>query len=153
MRLTITLGPARGGTMTVRVEHALAYSAPDVARRIADAVGRELGRDQDDPQAGAEEPPAGLEDQHTGIEVPEPGAAGRPSAGPGPRETGDARVRAARWRALRLLDRDGLTVEQAAARVGVGADVVARWDDDAATDAHTDLLVDPHEWARRGRAS
>ena len=44
-----------------------------------------------------------------------------------------------RRRVLRALD-EGATVEQAAREFGIDPAQIDRWDDDAALDAHTDLL-------------
>lgn len=46
-----------------------------------------------------------------------------------------------RWRATRLLGQ-GMTERQVAQALGVDADQVRRWDDDAAIDGVRDVLVD-----------
>jgi hypothetical protein len=146
MRLTLSLD-ARG-TLTVRAEHAAGYEPDTVARRITALVARELHRAQ---QTGVDDEPADEADrqyQMTGAAVSEL-AAPCPTPGPPGEET---RSRALRRWALRLLDR-GLTVEEVALRVPVAPELIARWDDDAASDAETDQLAEPEHWTHPGRAS
>jgi len=150
MRLTVTLDGARE-TLTVRVEHALAYPPEAVARRVADVVAQTAASvavtDQAEPHPG--KPGASTTIDPAAVEVPNVPA---PRGVSDPTSGEDARIRALRRWALRLLDR-GLTLDEVAARVPIPAELITRWDDDAAVDAETDQLADPAAWSPPGVAS
>jgi len=125
MRLTITCDPRRR-ELRVQVERALDYPPGHVPALLAGAVVEALAQ-----------PPAVDEVEGAGL-VPTPRTPTQdqaPEAGPSP-ESVEVRLR---WRVLRALD-EGATVEQAAREFGLDPAQVDRWDDDAALDAHTDLL-------------
>jgi hypothetical protein len=132
MRLTVTLDEARG-SLTVRVEHALAYPPEHVRQLLTAAVSGALAQPVDSDEVDQHVDGAAL------VPAPRP-AVGDESVCPGRTASELAEVRL-RWRVLRALE-DGATVEQAAERFGVDPAQVDRWDDDVALDAHTDLLVE-----------
>jgi len=122
MRLTITLDMRRRG-LRVQVERALDYPPGHVPALLAGAVVEALAQ-----------PPAD-------VEAPELVPAPRTALDDQASVVGDEHREAneARWRVLRALD-EGATVEQAAREFGIDPTQIDRWDDDAALDAHTDLL-------------
>jgi len=125
MRLTITCDPRRRA-LRVQVERALDYPPGHVPALLAGAVVEALAQ-----------PPA-VDEVELAEWVPTPRTPTQdqaPDAGPSP-ESVETRLR---WRVLRALD-EGATVEQAAREFGLDPAQVDRWDDDAALDAHTDLL-------------
>jgi len=133
MRLTITCDPRRRG-LRVHVERALDYPPGHLPGLLVAAVAEALAPRVADTDTA--QPPAD-------VEFPELKPAPRttpaddlaPGAGPAP-EFVEARLRR---RVLRALD-EGATVEQAAREFGLNPTQIDRWDDDAALDAHTDLL-------------
>jgi len=125
MRLTITCDPRRRG-LRVHVEWALDYPPGHVPALLAAVVTEALTP-----------PPAADEVEGAGL-VPTPRTPTQdqaPEAGPSP-ESVEVRLRR---RVLRALD-EGATGEQAAREFGIDPDQIDQWDDDAAIDAHTDLL-------------
>lgn len=150
MRLTLTLDPRRQGALRVRVERALDYPAGHVPGLLASAVTTALAQRAGEPEIGAEDvalvPAPRLAADDGPAPRPGPDDAVPPAATQPQPEVGEARLR---WRVLRALD-DGATVEEAAARF-VDPAQVDRWDDDAATDAHTDQLADTSGWASARR--
>ncbi len=122
MRLTITCDPLRRA-LRVHVKQALDYPPGHVPGLLAAAVTEALAQ-----------PPAD-------VEAPELVPAPRTALDDQASVVGDEHREAneARWRVLRALD-EGATVEQAAREFGIDPAQIDRWDDDAALDAHTDLL-------------
>ena len=125
MRLTITCDPRRR-ELRVHAERALDYPPGHVPALLAGAVTEALTQPPTSDTAELAEwvptPRTPTEDQP-------------PGAGPSP-ESVETRLRR---RVLRALDA-GATVEQAAREFGIDPAQIDRWDDDAAIDAHTDLL-------------
>ena len=124
MRLTITLDMRRRG-LRVQVERALDYPPGHLPGLLAAAVTEALAQPPADVEAPelVPAPRTALDDQASVV-------------GDEHREANEARLR---WRVLRALD-EGATVEQAAREFGIDPAQIDRWDDDAALDAHTDLL-------------
>jgi len=126
VRLTITCDPRRRG-LRVHVERALDYPPGHVPALLAAAVTEVLTQPPTADEVELSElvpaPRTALDDQESVV-------------GDERREANEARLR---WRVLRALD-NGATVEQAAREFGLDPAQIDRWDDDAALDAHTDLL-------------
>jgi len=124
MRLTVTLDMRRRG-LRVHVERALDYPPGHLPGLLAAAVTEALAQPPADVEAPelVPAPRTALDDQASVV-------------GDEHREANEARLR---WRVLRALD-EGATVEQAAREFGIDPAQIDRWDDDAALDAHTDLL-------------
>ena len=124
MRLTITCDRHRRG-LRVHVKQALDYPAGHVPGLLAAAVTEVLAQ-----------PPADVEAPEL-VPAPRTALDGQASVvGDERREANEVRLRR---RVLRALD-EGATVEQVAREFGIDPAQIDQWDDDAAMDAHTDLL-------------
>jgi len=157
MRLTLTLDPRRG-TLLIIADGVADYPPGHFAQALVAAVQRAVH--QLDNSLSAEQLPAAGDQRVGGSKLLKPKptelAVAPADPGHGPDAVAhhdncdlDGRDEAVtRRRMLRMLD-DGTTERQAADRFGVDPAQVARWDDDAARDAHTDLLTDGHGWPGR----
>ncbi len=131
MRLTITVCPRRRTVLRIAVDHAVHYP-PEYLRRVLVAAADRAVADLNPPRESTDPVPA---PRRAPDDQPAATAEDQPGGGwPAPRE-------ATRGRVLRILDQ-GHTVGAAADCFGVDPALIDRWDDDAATDAHTDLLTD-----------
>ncbi len=141
MRLILTLD-SRRGALRITADRGADYPPGHLPQALAAAVQRAVHQLDDDPSSAERLPaPRAAADDTPGPVTPDPG---EPDLG----VRGEVLTRR---RVLRMLDR-GATEGQAADRFGVDPAQVARWDDDAARDAHTDLIADGHGW-RPGRVA
>jgi len=138
MRLTLTRDPRRG-TLRITAKRAADYPPGHLPRALAAAVQRAVHQLDNPPTADQVPAPRAAADDTPGPVPPDPRE-------PEPEPDRDGRDEAViRRRVLRMLDR-GATERQVADRFGVDLAQVACWDDDAARDAHTDLIADGDGW-------
>ena len=143
MRLTLSLDPRRG-VLRVAAEHALGYRVTHVAQVVATAAGRAVDQllraaeaDRALDQLLGEVSTGAIPAQRPDPDRPLPTHSHHAADWESP---GECDEEVTRRRVLRLLEL-GHTVVEAAEHLGVDPELINRWDDDAATDAHTDLLA------------